>query len=166
MQANTDENSSHTERVQQPSSRHCFGCGVDNPSGLGLTFYSVGPDRVECEAVIGEQFQGYPGVVHGGIVATMLDEIVGRVLLIDDPTRRLMTAKLVVRYRRPVPIHQPLKIIAWLVRDRGRYATANSEIRLVDGTVAAEAEGTLAEVPGDRMTIEQLEDMGWRVYPD
>ncbi|HEY71090.1 MAG TPA: PaaI family thioesterase [Anaerolineae bacterium] len=166
MQPKPDENFDPIERIKQPSSRHCFGCGIDNPHGLGLTFYAVGPDRVECDTVLGDRFQGYPGVVHGGIVATMLDEIVGRVLLIGDSTRRFMTAKLVVRYRRPVPTNQPLKVIAWLTRDKGRYATAHSEIRLSDGTLAAESEGTMAEVPGEHMTEEQLEAIGWRVYPD
>ena len=166
MQPQADEMQSDNQGAKQPSSRHCFGCGVENNHGLGLAFYEVGPGRVECETVVAEHFQGYPGVVHGGIVATMLDEIVGRVLMIGDPTRRLMTAKLVVRYRKPVPIQQPLKVIAWLVRDKGRYATAHSEIRLVDGTLAAEAEGTLAEVPGERMSEDQLAAIGWRVYPD
>ncbi len=166
MQPKPEENPSLNERIKQPSSRHCFGCGVDNANGLGLTFYSVGTERVECETVIADHFQGYPGVVHGGIVATILDEIVGRVLLTGDPTRRLMTAKLVVRYRKPVPTDQPLKVIAWLTRDKGRLATAHSEIRLSDGTLAAESEGTMVEVPGERMSEEQLEEVGWRVYPD
>jgi uncharacterized protein (TIGR00369 family) len=149
-----------------PNSRHCFGCGMENTAGLCMTFFEVGPNRVASEITVPEHFQGYPGVVHGGIVATMLDEIVGRVLFTDDPQRMMMTAKLVTRYRKPVPVGEPLRVEGWLVRDKGRYAVTKSEIRLPDGSLAAEAEATLATVEGPGMTPAELEEVGWRVYPD
>jgi acyl-coenzyme A thioesterase PaaI-like protein len=149
-----------------PNSRHCFGCGIDNPFGLSMTFYETGANHVVSEFTVPEHFQGYPGVVHGGIVATMLDEIVGRVLVTDDPSRMMMTAKLVTRYRKPVPVGEPLKIEGWLIRDKGRYLQAKSEIRLADGSLAAEAEATLATVQEPPMNRAELEDAGWRVYPD
>lgn len=63
---------------RQPNSRHCFVCGVENPHGLHLTFKQTAPDEVTVEYTVPEHFQGYPGVVHGGIVAAMLDEVAGR----------------------------------------------------------------------------------------
>jgi len=131
-----------------------------------MTFFEVGSNHVASEITVPEHFQGYPGVVHGGIVATMLDEIVGRVLYSNDPQRMMMTAKLITRYRKPVPVGEPLRIEGWLVRDKGRYAVTKSEIRLPDGSLAAEAEATLATVDGKGMTRAELEDAGWRVYPD
>ncbi len=160
------EHGPEASQTKLPNSRHCFGCGIENSNGLAMAFYQVGPNRVASEITVPEHFQGYPGVVHGGIVASMLDEIVGRVLFTDDPERMMMTAKLVTRYRKPVPVGEPLRVEGWLVRDKGRYAVTKSEIRLADGSLAAEAEATLATVQGPRMNRAELEEAGWRIYPD
>ena len=72
---------------------------------------------------------GWPGsgIVHGGVVATMLDELVGRVFIGEPPDLRfLYTAKLTVRYRNPVPTGQPLHMVATGVRDKGRVAEAKA----------------------------------------
>ncbi len=155
-----------SERRKQPNSKQCFGCGLENSYGLAMTFYEIGPGHVVSDYAVPEHFQGYPGVVHGGVVATMLDEIANRVLLVGDHSRMMMTAKLTTRYRKPVPVGELLKIEGWLTRDRGRFAMARGEIRLADGSLAAEAEATLVtiEVPGTDKS--ELEDIGWKVYPD
>jgi hypothetical protein len=69
---------------KQPNSRHCFVCGLENEYGLGLRFYEIGPDEVTATVSIPEQYQGYPGVVHGGITAAMLDEVLGRAAMVGD----------------------------------------------------------------------------------
>lgn len=166
MGQETEQAQSQSAPRKQPNSKHCFGCGVDNISGLAMKFYELGPGRVACDITVPEHFQGYPGVVHGGIVATMLDEIANRAPLTEDHSRMMMTAKLTTRYRKPVPVAQPLRIEGWLIRDRGRYAVARSEIRLGDGSLAAEAEATLAAIQGPGMKRDEIKDMGWRVYPD
>jgi len=151
---------------KQPGSRECFVCGVENVNGLGLSFYEVGPDEVMAECTIPSHFEGYPGIVHGGIVATMLDEIAERATLIGEHTRFRVTAKLDIRYRKPVPSEQPLRLRGIVVRKKGRIAFARSELILVDGTVAAEADAVLADhpcLPGDESMLESL---GWKVYPD
>jgi acyl-coenzyme A thioesterase PaaI-like protein len=152
--------------AKQPNSKHCFGCGVDNANGLAMAFYEVGPGHVACEITVPEHFQGYPGVVHGGVVATMLDEIANRAALIGDHSRMTMTAKLTTRYRKPVPVGELLKIEGWLERDRGRFVMAKGEIRLADGSLAAEAEATLSTIEGSNMDLGRLVSEGWMVYPD
>jgi uncharacterized protein (TIGR00369 family) len=153
-------------RVKQPNSRHCFACGVDNTYGLKLAFYRTAPNEVEATYTIPEHFQGYPGVAHGGIVATMLDETLGRATMVGEDEHFMVTAKLKVRYRRPVPTGQPIRLVARMTCRRGRVATAESELRLADGTLAAEAEATLVDYPGATPGKEQLEALGWRVRPD
>ena len=57
------------KKRKQPNSRHCFICGLENEVGLGMAFYEVGPGEVTAEVIIPEQYQGYPGVVHGGMLS-------------------------------------------------------------------------------------------------
>jgi acyl-coenzyme A thioesterase PaaI-like protein len=153
-------------RTKQPNSRLCFVCGVENPVGLHLAFYDQAEGEVMCEVTLPERYQGYPGVVHGGIVASMLDEIAGRAAMQGDVTRFMMTAKLDIRYRKPVPIGQRLRLVGRLERRRGRLTIVRGEIWLPDGSLGAEAEALLSDIPDIFTDASDLERLGWRVYPD
>ncbi len=150
---------------KQPNSHQCFVCGLKNPVGLKLAFYDNGLDEVRCEYSIPAEYNGYPGVAHGGIVAAILDEVIGRVSMIGDRNHFMMTVKMEVKYRQPVPVETPLVIIGRLVKMRGRLAQAVGEVRLPDGAVAAEAELTLADLPEQFRINGDLEALGWKVYP-
>ncbi len=166
MAIQSDPHAAQAGTVKQPNSRNCFACGLENPYGLGLTFYELGPDLLESHYTVPEHFEGYPGVVHGGVVASMLDEMVSRAAMIGQHNRFMMTAKLEIRYRKPVPTGQGLHLQARLTRPAGRVATATAEIRLPDGTVAAEADATLAPMPAGSTDETMLNSLGWRLYPD
>jgi uncharacterized protein (TIGR00369 family) len=157
---------SGSPRAKQPNSKHCFVCGIENEAGLRLEFYETGDGRVVAEPIVPESFQGYPGIVHGGIVAAMLDEIAGRAAMINDHNHFRLTAKLEIRYRRPVPTSETIRLQGWIVEDRGRLVDAHAEVRLLDGTLAAEAEAILADLPDAPEEAEVLAELGWRVYPD
>ena len=96
-------------------------------------------------------------------MAAMLDEAVGRVAMIGDPHHFMMSVKLEVKYRHPVPTETPLLIIGRIERLRGRLGKAVGEVILPDGTVAAEAAMTLADVPADIIQDANLEALGWYV---
>lgn len=149
-----------------PNSRYCFVCGLENPHGLKLAFYQDGPDSVVCRYTVPERFQGYPGVVHGGIVTSIMDEAVGRVFMIEDHNRFMFTAKLTTRFRKNVPIETPLKITAQVVRDRGRIAESKAQLFGPDGDLLAETEALLVALPDEFGEDSSLEELGWRVYPD
>jgi acyl-coenzyme A thioesterase PaaI-like protein len=155
-------------RKPQANSKMCFICGLENPVGLKLRIYEVEPGVIETTYTAPEHFQGYPGVLHGGIVATILDEISGRALMGDSETPRFMfTAKLEVKYRKNVPIGKPLKIVGKAGRDKGRSAEGWAGIYdLETGDLLAEGNTLLVNVPQDRMGAGQLEDLGWKVYPE
>lgn len=157
---------SSTTWTKQPNSRQCFVCGVENPVGLRLAFYETAPGEVTAEVTLPERYQGYPGVVHGGIVASMLDEVVGRAAMNGEPWRFMVTARLDLRYRKPVPVGKPLRLVGRLGRRRGRLATSRGEVWLPDGTLGAEAEAMLADFPGLPETATDLDALGWKVYPD
>jgi len=142
----------------------CFVCGLENPAGLRLVFYESGPDEVVATYTAPEQFQGYPGVLHGGIVASLLDEAGGRVVMIGNHKHFMLTARIEVKYRRPTPLGQALSVHGRLIKLRGRLALAHAELRLADGTVTAEADLTLADLPSEALPDSDLEALGWRVY--
>ena len=98
-------------RTKQPNSKHCFVCGLDNPHGLQLTFYEHAGGEVVAEISVPARFQGYPGVVHGGIVAAILDEVAMRSAMVDDHLRFMVTAKMTLRYRKAIPVEQPLRLV-------------------------------------------------------
>ncbi len=151
---------------KQPNSANCFVCGRDNVNGLGLSFYEVGPDEVMAEVVIPSHFEGYPGIVHGGIVASILDEIAGRAVLVGEHEHFRLTAKLEIRYRKPVPSGERLRLRGVVERRRGRVAFAHAELNLPDGTLAAEAHAVLADIPGLPVDKDELKSLGWKVDPD
>ena len=113
--------------TKQPNSRYCFLCGVQNPIGLKLTFYDD-DDRVRAQFTPGEEHQGYPGVMHGGITCALLDETIGRTLVRQDIWA--MTVDLQVRFHKPIPVGQPLTVLGELVRLRSRTMEGKGEIRL------------------------------------
>lgn len=147
----------------QPNSNHCFICGRDNPVGLYMRFYDNGQNEVRAEKSVSEMYQGYPGVVHGGIVAAMLDEAVGRVAMIHDHHHFMMSVKLEVKYRHPVPTETVLKIVGRIVRMRGRLGKAVGELYHPDGLLLAEAAMTLADLPAELIDDVDFEALGWRV---
>ena len=153
-------------RNKQPNSDDCFICGRNNPVGLHMTFYDNGADEVCSEYTVADRYNSYPGIVHGGIVASMLDEVVGRVAMMADHHHFMMTAKMEVKYRQPVPTETELRIIGRIVRLRGRIGKATGEIILPDGSIAAEAELTIVEVPAEMLVGADAAALGWRVDPD
>ena len=149
----------------QPNSRHCFVCGLENPFGLHLRFYTTAPGEVSVEYTVPDHYQGYPGVVHGGVVAAMLDEATGRVFMGDPNAPRFMyTARLDIRYRKNVPVGMPLKLVGRAGKNKGRTATATGAIYGPDGELLAEAQALLVDVPTGVVDTVNLEAIGWKVY--
>jgi acyl-coenzyme A thioesterase PaaI-like protein len=152
--------------MKQPNSKHCFVCGRENIYGLKLDFFETSPGEVEVRTTVPAQFQGYPGVVHGGIVAAMLDEVTGRTHMGGDPPRFMFTARLDIRYRKNVPIGQPLRILGHAGKSRESSAVATGQIFGPDGEILAEAEAVLVNVPEEITRDVNLEELGWKVYPE
>jgi uncharacterized protein (TIGR00369 family) len=134
---------------RQPSSRSCFVCGRDNPYSLKMVWENHPEEReIRSTVTVPEEFNGYPGVVHGGILAAILDETAGRSVLLEvGPDELMVTAKLEVVYRRPTPTNTPLLAVGKLVGRTDKRAETRAEIRLPDGSVSARASVLLARPP-------------------
>ena len=131
-----------------------------------MTFYDNGSNEVVSDYTVAKDFEGYPGIVHGGVQAAILDEIVGRISLIEDFHQFMMSIRLEVKYRHPVPVEEPLRIVGRREDLRGRHGRARGMIFLPDGTLATEASMTLIQLPDEIMQQGDISDvLGWRVDP-
>ncbi len=148
---------------QQPNSEMCFVCGRANPVGLYMKFFDNGESEVSSQYSVPKHYQSYPGIVHGGVLASMLDEVVARVSMIGDPHHFMMSVRLEVLYRQPVPVETPLRIVGRIIRLRGRLGKAEGKIHLPDGSVACEASMTLADIPKHLLDSTNQLLLKWRV---
>lgn len=122
-----------------PNYSKCFICGDQNPNGLNVRFHAEG-DRVVVRCRPGETAMGFRGVVHGGILASLLDETMGWAATLVK-RRYCVAADLSVRFVSPLPVDTPIVVSGRLTRDRGRVWETEAEATGDDGTVYARARG-------------------------
>lgn len=132
-----------TPMVHSAQSR-CFGCGPENATGLRLEFLLAADGSVVSLPTISESFVGPPGAVHGGIIATLLDETMSKALRARGLTA--MTRQMEVDYLRPVHPAAPIRLEGRLVRSEGRKHWAEARILNERGRVLAEAKGLFIEL--------------------
>ncbi len=128
---------------QLPEHGSCYVCGSENPKGLGVRWYARTDNSIVTEIELTESEQGPPGHAHGGVLAALLDEVMGTAVWHSG--HMVLAANLNIDYRRPVPLGVPL-VVTGSVSDRdGRKLFARGEISLPDGTKAAVGKGLFIE---------------------
>ncbi len=131
----------------------CFGCGAGNPRGMHLHFgEDVDPEtgrrRIVGRFRLGAEYQGGGGFIHGGIIATVLDEVMSKVSRLSDV--RTVTAELNVQYLKPVPVDADLLVTGFQVRREGRQLYHEGEIRDAAGKLLARGSGRFVVVDPER----------------
>jgi len=135
-------------KLKQSNTHYCFVCGLDNPRGLALRFESDGAGKAVARTTFSSEYQGYPGIVHGGILSTVLDEVGGRASMKQmRPEVVLVTGKLTVHFRKPVKVGQPVVIEGEVVKDYGKVVETKATIKSESGDLLVEAEIVLVQ-PG------------------
>jgi len=129
----------------ESSNEWCFVCGKENPIGLHLVFTEK-EDSYSTTFTARPEHQSYDGVMHGGLVSTILDEVMAGYLYAQG--FNAVTARLEVRFRQPTPIGQEMTAMAKIVKKRGTMYELVAEITLPDGTVTAEGKATVAVLEG------------------
>ena len=137
--------------IKQPTSRTCFMCGRENSLGLKMVWYNnLEANQIEATVTIGEQFNGYPGIAHGGIVAAILDETSGRSVMLDGNFDNLfVTLRLNMTYRKPTPTNTPLKAVGWVEHKGHRGMKVAAKLLLPDGTITAECKAVVVKPTGE-----------------
>jgi acyl-coenzyme A thioesterase PaaI-like protein len=117
----------------------CFGCGENNPIGLKLKFQQDGKNA-RAEITPPEIYQGWPGLVHGGILMCILDEAMGWVVMLQGIN--CVTAEMQVKLKRPVPVNETLIINSSITKKTRKLYKSKANISLKDGTLIAEGTAT------------------------
>ena len=152
---------------KQTNSSMCIICGMDNTLGVQAQFYNMEDGSVAALFTFKPEHQSYPGRVHGGMLATMIDELAGRVLWTDRPTEIGVTMDMNVKYRKPVPYNVPLKGRGVYVKKLSRAYSARCEIMTLDGEVLAEGEAKYLILPADKVLNGTGSEADWDNYiPD
>jgi uncharacterized protein (TIGR00369 family) len=135
---------------------YCFACGKHNPDGMRLKFsYDEDRDCFVCRFRLGKRYTGPPGHTHGGIIATILDEAMGKVNKLRHVVA--LTSQITVDYLKPVPLNQPLRVESREVRVNGRRHINMAEILNVKGEVLARSKGTFIAIDPRRMFAKYVE---------
>jgi len=153
----------HKVIKKQSNSRMCFGCGIENRLGLKASFYEL--DNNELVAIFkpANEHQSYPERLHGGISATILDETLGRAISIEEETIWGVTAELNIKYRKPVPLDQELKVVAKITRNTSRMFEGEGKILLANGDIAVTATGKYIKMSLDKIADVNDEDVAWNI---
>ena len=138
------ENPENLTPMARAAQNRGVGCGPANPTGLRLEFLLAADGSVVCLTTIAEAFEGPAGYVHGGIIATMLDEVMSKSVRARGLTS--MTRQMEIDYLRPVPSCAPLRMEGRVVRSEGRKYWIEAKILNAEGTTLAKGKGLFIEV--------------------
>ena len=121
---------------------NCFACGKDNPIGLHLDFKKEG-DLSQAKFVLSKNYEGYPEIIHGGIVTTILDEAMAKVLLLNGIVA--YTGKIEVKFRKSLRPEQPYTVFGKISKSKGRVHETSAWIVNSTGEIMASATAVFLE---------------------
>ena len=146
---------------KQNNSKFCFVCGLENDYGLKAKFFELENDQLVATFSPCKFHQGYPGRLHGGIASAILDEAMGRAILISDDKVWGVTVELGVKFKKPIPLDDNLKVVCRLTKDGSRLFEAEGEIILEGGQIAVSAKGKYIKLSLEKITQEEFVDDQW-----
>ena len=146
----------HETRYAKMQKNYCFACGQNNPDGMRLRFKLDEPrQRFVCQFRLSKRYTGPPGHCHGGIIATILDDAMGKVNKLHQVIA--LTREMTVEYLKPVPLHQRLRVEGREVEVRGNKHINAAEILNEKGEVLARSRGTFIAIDPEKMFAKFIE---------
>ena len=134
----------------KPRKNHCFACGKDNTAGMHLKFYlDHEAQRATCNFRLSRKYTGPPGHAHGGIIATILDEAMGKVNRFRNVLA--LTSSMEIRYLKPVPLGKTLTVTGYEQSVEGRRHVNVAEISNAEGQLLARSTGTFIAIDPEKM---------------
>jgi acyl-coenzyme A thioesterase PaaI-like protein len=149
---------------KQESSKMCFICGKKNDFGLKASFYETDKDDLIAIFRPKQEHQSYPGRMHGGIAAAILDETIGRNINMgrgEDVWG--VTLEFSIKYKKPIPLEEDIRVVTRLTKENKRLFEGEGEVVLTDGTIAATGKGKYLKLPIGKIADFDLEENEWKV---
>ncbi|HEY3383778.1 MAG TPA: PaaI family thioesterase [Vicinamibacterales bacterium] len=142
----------------------CLVCGLKNDGGLNASFYETGRGELVALFTPRDEHQSYPGRLHGGMITAILDETIGRAIMMKYEEEVWgVTVEFTTRFKKPVPLGVELRVVGRIVSEAGRQFEGTGEVLLPDGEVAATGVGKYVKLPLDRIADFDAEVQEWRV---
>lgn len=146
----------HATRHGRGQKNFCFACGKNNSEGMRLRFtYDEERDCFVCRFRLGKRYTGPPGHAHGGIIATILDEAMGKVNKLRHVVA--LTSTITVDYLKPVPLNRPLRAESREIKVQGRHHTNSAEILNQKSEVLARSKGLFIAIDPHKMFAKFVE---------
>ena len=141
----------------------CFVCGMNNSFGLKAKFYELEDGQLMAIFQPGDEHQGYPGRLHGGIAATILDETIGRAIMVKHSGNIWgVTIDFSMKLRKPVPLDGEIRVLARIVSEGRRFFLGEGEILLADGQVAVSGSGKYLKMDIEKIAEFDHEGEDWQ----
>lgn len=153
----------HKVRKKHQNSKLCFVCGLKNNFGIKAGFYELENNELVATFTPGEKHQSYPNRLHGGVSTAILDETIGRAIMIENDDIWGVTVELNVKFKRPVPYDVELKVVGRITNQNRRFFEGTGELILPDGKVAVTAWGKYMKLPIDKIADFDHEEQEWKV---
>lgn len=151
---------------KQQNSKMCLVCGMKNQFGLKSFFYELESGDLLAVFKPMEEHQSYPNRLHGGISAAILDETIGRAIMITETEDYWgVTIEFSLRFKKPVPLDEEIQVIGRITKNSKRIFEGTGEILLSDGNVAVEGYGKYIKLPLSKIADFDADEQEWRVVP-
>jgi len=142
----------------------CFACGLANRFGLKSRFYELETGELMAIFRPADEHQGYPGRLHGGLAATILDETIGRsVMMTNSDSIWGVTIDFSMRLRKPIPLDEEIRVLARITHEDKRFFEGSGQILLKSGQVAVEGKGRYLKMDISKIADFDVEEQQWQV---
>jgi len=154
----------HTVTGKQQNSKMCIVCGLKNPFGLKSAFYELDNKELLCVVKPTEVHQSYPGRLHGGITTALLDETIGRAIMMRyEEMLWGVTVEFTTKFKKPIPLNEELRIVGRITSDTSRFFEGTGEVLLSNGEIAATGVGKYIKMPLEKIADFDAAEQEWKV---
>jgi acyl-coenzyme A thioesterase PaaI-like protein len=154
----------HRVKGKQQNSKMCFLCGLKNSFGLKGRFYELENNELVCVFTPSNEHQSYPGRLHGGITTSVLDETIGRAIMMTSKEEVWgVTIEFTTRFKKQIPLNEELRVVGRITSETSRTFEGTGELLLPDGEVAATGFGKYLRMPLNKIADFNPIEQEWMV---
>jgi acyl-coenzyme A thioesterase PaaI-like protein len=155
----------HRVTGKQQNSKMCFLCGLKNSFGLKGEFFELENNELVCIFKPSNEHQSYPGRLHGGITTAVLDETIGRAIMMKNNNEEVwgVTVEFTTRFKKQIPLNEELRVIGRITNESSRTFEGTGELLLANGEVAATGYGKYLRMPLDKIADFNPLEQEWKV---